>query len=59
MMDDQVSQVKRESCDENDDDIRFIESSECALDTTSICTIEDENAQGNESNSATALLQVP
>jgi hypothetical protein len=56
-----MSQVKQESFNENanEDDIRSIEGSEWTLETATIGTIGDENAQGNESNSMNALLEVP
>jgi hypothetical protein len=55
-----MSQVKHKPIDDgNDDDIRSIEGSERTLETTSIGnTIGDENAQGNEDNSTSALLKV-
>jgi hypothetical protein len=44
----------------NDDDIRSIEGNKWPLETTSIGTIGDGMAQGNEDNSANALLlEVP
>jgi hypothetical protein len=47
--------------DEYDDDYSSIEGSQWTseLETTSIGTIGDGNAQGNESNSINVLLQVP
>jgi hypothetical protein len=54
-----MSQIKHESFDDgNYDDIRSIEGSEWTLETTSIGTIEDGNAQGDEDNSMNALLKV-
>jgi hypothetical protein len=54
-----MSQVKHEPIDDGGDNIRSIEGSELTAETTSIGTIGDGNAQGNESNSTTALLEVP
>jgi hypothetical protein len=56
-----MSQMGGEAIDdENNDGIRSIEGSEWTLETTSIRSIEDENAQENEDNSTNALLlEVP
>jgi hypothetical protein len=51
--------IKQEQIDDgNDEEIRSIEGSEWTLETASIGTIGDENAQGNETNNA-SLLEVP
>jgi hypothetical protein len=48
-----MSKVNHESVDENDE-----EGSEWTLETTSLGTNEDGNAQGNEGNSTNALKEV-
>jgi hypothetical protein len=54
-----MSQLKHELINANDEDIRSSEGSEWTLETASIGTIGDGNAQENESTSMTALLEVP